>query len=164
MYGTTRKHLVEARGALACIAAALVVLAAGVALTIGTRPVNAAPVTMQGAWMLTPATGGHPAGFQLLSCFAAGGVYTGTDSSQPGTALGQWSRVGTNGFEFTYLVFHFGPNGKHTNTVRVRATGTFHSTSLVGRGTHVPVDPYGRPGGPPSGFTFTGKRIASASS
>jgi hypothetical protein len=129
------------------------------ALAISAAPADAASPTVRGAWLFTPEQGGSPATFQAISCFAAGGVFVTTGSDEAGTGLGEWSSTGSNGFAFTYLNFHFGKNGKLINTVKVRARGTFHGSTLTGQATLTRVDSYGSSISSPSHFNFSGKRI-----
>jgi hypothetical protein len=125
----------------------------------GAAPAEAAQPTVRGSWLVTPTQGAQAPTFQAISCFAAGGVFISTGSDEAGTGLGEWSSVGSNGFAFTYLNFHFGQDGKLSNTVKVRAKGTFHGSTLTGRATLTVTDPYGKPISPPAHFTFKGKRI-----
>jgi hypothetical protein len=121
---------------------------------------EAAAPSVRGTWLLKPATSGGPAGFQALAAFAAGGVFVTTGSDEAGTGLGQWSAHGTHGFGFTYLNFHFDTAGQHSNTVKVRAAGTFHGSQLSGHATLTTFDASGNPLGADRRFTFTGKRVA----
>jgi hypothetical protein len=50
-------------------------------------------------------------------------------------------------------------NGKLSNTVKVRAKGTFHGSRLKGEATLTVVDPAGKELRPPSRSQFTGTRI-----
>jgi hypothetical protein len=115
---------------------------------------------VRGSWLITPKRNGRPAGFQACAAFAAGGVFITTGSDEAGTGIGEWVSSGTDGFAFTYVNFHFGSDGKLSNTVQVRAVGTFHGSSLKGRATLTTVDPNGKPLSGASHSTFTGKRIA----
>jgi hypothetical protein len=99
-----------------------------------------------------------PAPFHALPAFAAGGVFITTGSDEPGTGIGEWDQVGSDGFGFTYLNFHFDHTGKLANTVKVRAAGTFSSSHLSGRATESTLAPNGSKLSPDRRFTFTGKR------
>jgi hypothetical protein len=129
-------------------------------MAVGAAPAYAAQPTVRGAWLLTPTQGGQPATFRAIACFAAGSVFVTTGSDQAGTGLGEWSSVGSRGFAFTYLNFHFGQDGKLSNTVKVQAKGAFHGSTLTGRATLTILDPSGKPMSLPEHFTFKGKRIA----
>jgi hypothetical protein len=83
-----------------------------------------------------------------------------TGSDEGGTGLGEWLAEGTNGFAFTYLNFHFGTDGKPSNTVKVRAKGTFGTSRLSGTATLTLLDPQGHRLAPDRHFSFTGKRVA----
>ena len=120
----------------------------------------AAAATVRGTWLITPGSSGGPAGFQALAAFAAGGVFVTTGSDQAGTGLGEWLSKGTNGFAFTYINFHFGTDGKPSNTVKVRATGTFKGSTLSGNAVLSLLDPQGNPLAPDQQFSFTGTRVA----
>jgi hypothetical protein len=147
------------RQALATVGGAALGLEA--VLGAGTSVADAAAeTTVRGAWLFTPNQAGQAPTFQAISCFAAGGVFITTGSDEAGTGLGEWVSSGANGFGFTYLNFHFGKDGKLSNTVKVRAKGTFHGSTLAGRATLTDSDPYGNPISPPAHFSFKGKRIA----
>ncbi len=147
------------RQALAKVGAAA--LGVEAVLAAGATPATAAAdESVRGSWLITPRRNGYPLGFQACAAFAAGGVFITTGSDEAGTGIGSWVSSGSNGFAFTYLNFHFGNDGKLSNTVKVRAVGTFHGSSLTGRATLTTTDPAGRPLSPASHSTFTGKRIA----
>jgi len=148
---TRRQALVTAGGAALGGGAAVGALA-GVA--------DAATPTVRGSWLFTPTTQAGPAGFQAISAFAAGGVFVTIGSDEPGTGIGEWISIGKNGFGFTYLNFHFAPDQKPSNTVKVRAKGTFKGNTLKGKATLTMTDPAGHSLGPARPFAFTGKRIA----
>jgi hypothetical protein len=120
---------------------------------------EAAAPSVRGTWLIKPTTSGGPVGFQALAAFAAGGVFVTTGSDEDGTGLGQWNARGKRGFGFTYLNFHFDTDGKPSNTVKVRAAGTFKGSSLSGRATLTVFDPSGARLGPDAKFTFSGKRV-----
>jgi hypothetical protein len=147
------------RQALALATGALV--GSGAFLGSVTESADAATPTVRGSWLIEPSTrGGKPLGFQAVAAFGAGGIFVTTGSDEDGTGLGQWSSEGAAGFAFTYINFHFGRNGKLNNTVKVRAKGTFHGSTLKGEATLTRVDPAGKALAPPSHSKFTGKRIA----
>ena len=130
--------------------------AAGLAATAGVA--EAAQPSVRGTWLITPTTPGGPAGFKALAAFAAGGVFVTTGSDEPGTGLGEWSG-GTKSFAFTYLNFHFDSAQKPSNTVKVRAKGTFTGSKLSGHATLSTFDPSGAQVGSDRSFSFTGKRV-----
>src|SRR3954468_18749405 len=119
--------------------------AAGAAAGLGAISSDAAAAapSVRGTWLIKPTTSGGPAGFQALAAFAAGGVFVTTGSDEAGTGLGEWSSGGAHKFGFTYLNFHFDTDGKHSNTVKVRAAGTFHGSRLSGHATLRLLDPGG---------------------
>ena len=120
----------------------------------------AAALSVRGTWLIKPTTaGGGGTGFRALAAFAAGGVFVTTGSDEAGTGLGEWSTVDASGFAFTYLNFHFDATGKLTNTVKVRAVGTFHGSRLSGRATLSTFGPNGRRLHPDARFRFTGSRV-----
>jgi hypothetical protein len=160
---TPEKRIVGGRKTRTRIAAALGLLGAAAVLIISARSVAAAPSALQGAWLLTVTKSGHATGDTMVSSFASGNVLIATDSKKPGTGLGSWSKVGSDGFTFTYVKYQFGSNGKLNSTIEARAKGTFLGSSLTGQVSFVPVDPHGTQGGPGIRFTFTGKRIAAQS-
>jgi hypothetical protein len=135
--------------------------AAGAAAGLGAISSDAAAAapSVRGTWLIKPTTSGGPAGFQALAAFAAGGVFVTTGSDQAGTGLGEWSG-GAHKFGFTYLNFHFDTDGKPSNTVKVRAAGTFHGSRLSGRATLRVLDPSGKRVGDDTRFNFTGRRVA----
>ena len=140
--------------------AAGVAAGAGAVGAILAAPAEAAAPTVRGSWLITPTTtGGQPLGFQAVAAFGAGGIFVTTGSDEDGTGIGQWSSKGSDDFAFTYLNFHFGRNGKLTNTVKVRASGTFQGSTLKGRATLTRVGPNGKSLGPAQRSSFTGKRI-----
>jgi len=138
-------------------------LLGGVALGAGAGLADdaaAATPTVRGSWLIKPSTpAGRSLGFQAIAAFGAGGIFVTTGSDQDGTGIGQWSSKGSNDFAFTYLNFHFGRNGKLSNTVKVRASGTFSGSKLKGKATLTAVGPTGKPLGPASRSEFTGERI-----
>jgi hypothetical protein len=87
-------------------------------------------------------------------------VFVTTGSDEAGTGIGEWGSRGTAGFAFTYLNFHFGSDGRLTNTVKVSATGTFSGSKLSGRATLSTLGPNGGRLSPDTRFAFTGKRLA----
>ena len=121
---------------------------------------DAAAPTVRGTWLITPKSSAGPAGFQALAAFAAGGVFVTTGSDEAGTGLGEWLAEGTDGFAFTYLNFHFGTDGKPSNTVKVRAKGTFGGSRLSGNAALTQLDPNGHRLAPDRHFSFTGQRVA----
>jgi hypothetical protein len=135
--------------------------AAGAAAGLAAIPsgAEAAAPSVRGTWLIKPTSAGSSAGFQALAAFAAGGVFVTTGSDEPGTGLGQWNARGAHGFGFTYLNFHFDTDGKPSNTVKVRAAGTFHGSKLSGRASLRVFDPSGTPVGGAAHFKFTGKRV-----
>jgi hypothetical protein len=138
------------------------VVASGAAAGIAgmSADAEAAAPTVRGTWVIRPTTaGGGGTGFRALAAFAAGGVFVTTGSDEAGTGLGEWSSVGTNGFAFTYLNFHFGASGRLANTVKVRAVGTFHGSRLSGRATLSIFGPSGKRLHPDARFRFTGSRV-----
>jgi hypothetical protein len=62
--------------------------------------------------------------------------------------IGEWDSVGTNGFGFTYLNFHFD------------SAGTFKGSRLSGRATLSTLAPNGSRLSPDRRFTFAGRRVA----
>lgn len=139
--------------------AGVAALGGGAALVVAGPAAAAATPTVRGSWVIVPMRGGKPAGFQATAAFAAGGVFVTTGSDEAGTGIGQWVSKGANGFGFTYLNFHFDSVGKLSNTVKVRASGTFHGSTMVGKATLTMTDALGKPVGAPARSTFTGKRI-----
>jgi hypothetical protein len=134
--------------------------ALGASALLGEDTADAATMTVRGSWLITPSTpAGRPLGFQAIAAFGAGGIFVTTGSDEDGTGLGQWSSKGSNDFAFTYLNFHFGRKGKLSNTVKVRASGTFNGSKLQGKATLTTVGPTGNPLGPASHSEFTGERI-----
>src|SRR4051794_28939342 len=131
--------------------------AAGLGVTSGDA--QAAAASVRGTWLLEPTTGGGPAGFQALAAFAAGGVFVTTGSDESGTGLGEWDARGTHGFGFTYMNFHFDAAGNHSNTVKVRASGSFHGSRLSGHATLQTLDPSGSQVGSARKFKFSGRRV-----
>ena len=148
------ESVVTRRGVLA--GAGATGAAVGLAATAGVA--EAATPTVRGTWLITPKTSGGPAGFQALAAFAAGGVFVTTGSDQPGTGLGEWSG-GAKTFAFTYLNFHFDSAQTPSNTVKVRAKGTFKGSKLSGHATLTTFDPSGAQVGSDRSFSFTGKRV-----
>lgn len=139
--------------------------ALGLGLTVGgallaTSAAEASAPSVRGTWLLTPQTSAGPAGFQAIAAFAAGGVFVTTGSDEAGTGLGEWLAHGADGFAFTYLNFHFGTDGKPSNTVKVRAKGTFGTSRLSGEAILALTDPLGHTLAPERRFSFTGKRVA----
>ena len=136
--------------------------AAGAAAGLGaiSSDAEAAAPSVRGTWLIKPSASGGPAGFQALAAFAAGGVFVTTGSDEAGTGLGEWIGRGAHGFGFTYLNFHFDTDGKHSNTVKVRAAGTFHGSDLSGHATLRTFDASGKQLGADAAFTFTGRRVA----
>jgi hypothetical protein len=136
--------------------------AAGAAAGFGAvaSEAEAAAPTVRGTWLIKPTTSGGPAGFQALAAFAAGGVFVTTGSDEAGTGLGEWNARGAHGFGFTYLNFHFDTGGHHSNTVKVRAAGTFHGSHLSGHATLTALDASGNRLGADSRFTFSGRRVS----
>jgi hypothetical protein len=147
-------NVVTRRGVLA--GAGVAGAAAGLAATAGVA--DAAQPSVRGTWLITPTTPGGPAGFKALAAFAAGGVFVTTGSDEPGTGLGEWSG-GTKSFAFTYQNFHFDSSGTHSNTVKVRAKGTFKGSKLSGHATLSTFDASGAQVGGDRSFSFTGKRV-----
>jgi hypothetical protein len=148
------ENVVTRRGVLA--GAGVAGAAVGLAATAGAA--EAAQPSVRGTWLITPKTSGGPAGFKALAAFAAGGVFVTTGSDEPGTGLGEWSG-GTKGFAFTYLNFHFDSAQNPSNTVKVRAKGTFKGSKLSGHATLSTFDPNGAQVGADRSFSFTGKRV-----
>jgi hypothetical protein len=130
--------------------------AAGLAATAGVA--EAAGPSVRGTWLITPTSSGGPAGFRALAAFAAGGVFVTTGSDEPGTGLGEWSG-GSKSFAFTYQNFHFDSSQNPSNTVKVRAKGSFKGSKLSGHATLSTFDPSGAQVGSDRGFSFTGKRV-----
>jgi hypothetical protein len=120
---------------------------------------QAAPEGVQGAWVIQPTTSGGPAGFRAVAAFAAGGVFLTIGSDEPGTGVGEWRSPTAETFAFTYLNFHFDPDGKLNNTVKVRAVGAFSGRTLKGKATLTAHDPGGHALFPPRRFTFSGARL-----
>jgi hypothetical protein len=134
--------------------------AAGAALALSAPEVaEAAAATVRGTWIITPKSSRGPSPFRALAAFAAGGVFTTTGSDEAGTGLGVWVSRGAAGFAFTYLNFHFGPDGKLANTVKVSATGSFAGSSMTGRATLSRLGRNGNRLSPDARFTFTGSRM-----
>ena len=150
------ENAVSRRGVIAGLGAAGA--AAGFAAVSGSA--EAAAPSVRGTWLIEPTDSSGPAGFQALAAFAAGGVFATTGSDQAGTGLGQWNSTGPRKFGFTYLNFHFDTDGKPSNTVKVRAAGTFKGSRLSGRATLSVFDPSGAKLGEDAKFKFTGKRVA----
>jgi hypothetical protein len=134
---------------------------AGAAAGLGVTPseAEAAAASVRGTWLIKPTTGGGPAGFQALAAFAAGGVFVTTGSDEAGTGLGEWSARGAHGFGFTYVNFHFDTAGEHSNTVKVRARGSFHDSHLSGHATLRTFDASGKQVGAARKFKFNGRRV-----
>ena len=131
---------------------------AGASVGLAATVAEAAPPSVRGTWLITPKTAGGPAGFKALAAFAAGGVFVTTGSDEPGTGLGEWSG-GAKTFAFSYLNFHFDNAENPSNTVKVRAKGTFKGSKLSGHATLSTFDPSGVQIGGDHGFSFTGKRV-----
>lgn len=148
------ENVVTRRGVLA--GAGVAGASVGLAATAGVA--EAAPPSVRGTWLITPNTAGGPAGFKALAAFAAGGVFVTTGSDEPGTGLGEWSGGATT-FAFTYLNFHFDSAQNPSNTVKVRAKGTFKGSKLSGHATLSTFDPSGAQVGGNRSFSFTGKRV-----
>jgi hypothetical protein len=129
-----------------------------IALAAPSAAAAAAP-SVRGTWVITPKSSRGPAPFRALAAFAAGGVFVTTGSDEAGTGLGEWSPRGGAGFAFTYLNFHFGPDGRLANTVQVSATGTFGASRLSGRARLSRFGPAGNRLSPDARFRFTGNRL-----
>ena len=135
--------------------------AAGAAL-LGAAPATAGAATesVQGSWQITPQLPEGVPPFVALAAFGAGGVFITTGSDEPGTGIGQWKATGTRRFSFAYTNFHFDSSGRLSNTVNVKATGSFRGRRMTGTAEHRRVDASGNAIGSPQESPFTGRRMS----
>ena len=117
--------------------------------------------TVRGSWQITPKLPPGAPPFVALAAFAAGGVFITTGSDEPGTGIGEWRSIGSDGFGFAYTNFHFDSAGKLSSVVNVKATGTFHRSRLSGQASERRLDPSGHQIGSTLNVTFTGSRLSS---
>jgi|SRR5215208_3181213 len=136
--------------------AALGVAAAGAA----EGSAAAATESVQGSWRITPELPAGVPSFVALAAFGAGGVFVTTGSDEPGTGIGQWKKTGSRKFSFAYTNFHFDSSGALSNTVAVKAKGTFSGSRMSGSAELRRVDAAGNPIGSPQTTPFTGRRIS----
>jgi hypothetical protein len=115
---------------------------------------------VQGSWRITPKLPSGVPPFVALAAFGAGGVFVTTGSDEPGTGIGQWKSTGTRGFTFAYTNFHFDSSGNLSNTVDVKAKGTFRGARMTGSAELRRVDAAGNPIGSPQTTPFTGRRMS----
>ena len=132
--------------------AALGVAAAGV---VAESPA-AATESVQGSWRITPELPAGVPPFVALAAFGAGGIFVTTGSDEPGSGIGQWKKTGTRRFSFAYTNFHFDSSGALSNTVNVKAKGTFSGSRMSGSAELRRVDAAGNPIGSPQTTPFTG--------
>jgi hypothetical protein len=142
----------EAVTGAAAGAAALGVGAAGTASA-------GAGESVRGSWRITPELPEGAPPFVALAAFGADGVFVTTGSDEPGTGIGQWKSSGRRRFKFAYTNFHFDSSGALSNTVHVKATGTFSGRRMEGSAELRRVDPAGNPIGSTQTTPFTGRRM-----
>ena len=139
--------------------------AAGAAIlgaATGATPASAATETVQGSWRIVPQLPPGAPSFVALAAFGAGGVFITTGSDEPGTGIGQWKSAGTRKFTFAYTNFHFDGSGALSNTVTVKASGSFRGRRMTGTAELRRVDASGNPVGEPQTSRFTGTRMPAA--
>jgi len=136
--------------------AALGVAAAGVAA----ESAAAATESVQGSWRITPELPAGAPSFVALAAFGAGGVFVTTGSDEPGTGIGQWKKTSGRRFTFSYTNFHFDSSGALSNTVNVKAKGSFSGSRMSGSAALRRVDPAGNAIGSPQTTPFTGRRMS----
>ena len=132
------------------------------AVGAGAGSAAAATESVQGSWRITPKLPAGVPPFVALGAFGAGGVFVTTGSDEPGTGIGQWKKSGSRGFTFAYTNFHFEGSGALSNTVTVKAKGTFSGSRMSGSAELRRVDAAGNPIGSPQTTTFTGRRMPAA--
>jgi hypothetical protein len=129
------------------------------AVGAGAGPAAAATESVQGSWRITPELPPGVPPFVALAAFGAGGVFVTTGSDEPGTGIGQWKKTATRKFSFSYTNFHFDSAGALSNTVNVKAKGSFSGSRMSGSAELRRVDAAGNPIGSPRTTPFTGRRI-----
>jgi hypothetical protein len=135
--------------------------ALGVAVVgAGAGSAEAATESVQGSWRITPELPAGVPPFVALAAFGAGGVFITTGSDEPGTGIGQWKKTGTRKFSFAYTNFHFDSSGALSNTVNVKATGSFRGSRMTGSAELRRVDAAGNPVGSAQTTPFTGRRMS----
>ena len=84
-----------------------------------------------GTWSVQVTPAGEPS-FPALITFTRGGGVIETESDNPGTGQGSWTRVGHGRFAFAFQTFIFSSTGDPAGHVLVRAVVTLSHGTLSG--------------------------------